>query len=60
MSDSLSDDDIRVIARAIGFEIPEGSMEGVRDNVALLRQYSALVQGLTLPESVDPAYEYMP
>jgi len=48
------------LAAIAGITIPDAFLPGIANNIALLREYAALVHGLTLPDSVEPAPEYVP
>jgi len=52
--------DVVTLAELNGIAIPEPFRQGVAMNAALLQRYAALVHGLVLPDSVEPAYEYVP
>lgn len=56
----IDDAEIRVLAAANNLEIAPEQMSGVRDNLALLRHYAALIEALDLPERMEPAFEYEP
>ncbi|MFT8978358.1 DUF4089 domain-containing protein [Gluconobacter oxydans] len=54
------DTEITVLARANGLTIPADFHAGVRSNLDLLRSYGALIEGLDLPDRLEPAFRYEP
>lgn len=54
------DTEITVLAGANGLTIPAEFHAGVRANLDLLRSYGALIEGLDLPERLEPAFRYEP
>ncbi|WP_228121367.1 DUF4089 domain-containing protein [Gluconobacter cerevisiae] len=54
------DTEITVLAKANGLVIPVEFHAGVRSNLDLLRSYGALIEGLELPDRLEPAFRYEP
>lgn len=54
------DTEITVLASANGLTIPNEFHAGVRSNLELLRSYGALIEGLELPDRLEPAFQYEP
>lgn len=54
------DTEITVLASANGLTISSEFYAGVRSNLELLRSYGALIEGLELPDRLEPAFQYEP
>lgn len=60
MSDNSTDAELVVLAAANGLVIAPEHLPGVRSNFDLLNAYAALVEGMELPERLEPAFRYDP
>ncbi|WP_040509698.1 AtzG-like protein [Gluconobacter morbifer] len=56
----MEDPEITALAAANRLTIDPRFHEGVRQNLTLLRSYAELIEGLDLPERLEPAFEYVP
>ncbi|WP_070404647.1 DUF4089 domain-containing protein [Kozakia baliensis] len=52
--------EIEILAQANQLTIDPAYLPEVRANLDLLRRYAALIEGLELPDRLEPAYEYHP
>ncbi|PYD48665.1 DUF4089 domain-containing protein [Novacetimonas pomaceti] len=48
------------VARCIGLTVPPACMNDVAANAALLQGYADLLNGFALPDTCEPAGEYVP
>lgn len=51
---------VRARATTIGLDLSPTCLPGVISNSALLAHYAKLVEQHTLPDTCEPAYEYIP
>lgn len=60
MTNTPTDDEITLLARANGLFLDPAFYEGIRTNLHLLRHYAQRVEETDLPDTTPPAYEYTP